>query len=165
MIRGENHGIGDETVLMSLHSADHRGLRSWRLVVVNNTNTAEELRSKRGSAPERTLVSETAYRHCDSHLALRDSVHGTAHEGSLEDYITGDAAFRNNFGRSKVNLAGKEEEVVIGQAAVDAGVHEIGDGETIGPLVGLEVFKGLRGVEQGVGGGGHGGGVGKSLPD
>ena len=55
MIRGENHGIGDETVLMPLHSADHRGLRSWRLVVVDNTNTAEELQRKRAGGSHTVL--------------------------------------------------------------------------------------------------------------
>ena len=45
--------------------------------------------------------------------------------------------------RRKVNLAGEEEEVVVGQPAVDARVHEVGHGEPVGAFVALEDLEGL----------------------
>ena len=66
--------------------------------------------------------------------------------------------------RRKIDLPGQEEEVVVREPTVDARVHEVGHGESIGPFVAVEDVEGLRGIEDGVSVGGHGGGVGERLP-
>jgi hypothetical protein len=39
----ENHRIRDKTILMTLDRANHRCLRFWRLIVMDNTNASMEL--------------------------------------------------------------------------------------------------------------------------
>lgn len=43
---GKDDGISNEAVLVTLHGADHRGLRFCRLVVVNDTDASQELGNK-----------------------------------------------------------------------------------------------------------------------
>ena len=104
-----------------------------------------------------------AYRQRDRHLALRDGVHGGAHERRLEHDVARDLALRADLLRAEVNLAGKVEEVVVREPAVHAGVHQVLDGEPVRAFVALQDLDGVRGVEQGVGVGGHGGGGGQKI--
>ena len=105
-----------------------------------------------------------AYRQSYRHLALRHGVHWATHERRLEHDVARDAALRRDLVRRKIDLPGQEEEVVVREPAVDARVHEVGHGESIGPFVAVEDVEGLRGIEDGVSVGGHGGGVGERLP-
>ena len=102
-----------------------------------------------GRRMSRCAERESAHRHGNGHVALRDSVHGAAHERRLESDVPGDAAFCHDFMRTEVNFARQEEEVVVGQASVDGRVHKLADGETIGSVVGLENSEGSRGCEEG----------------
>ena len=185
MVRTEYDRLVDEAVLVPLDRADHSRLRLGRLVVVNDADAAEELLNKGRDRAHRTRCrareekrgrggrgggrATAAYRKRDSHLALRDGVHGRAHERRLEHDVARDAALRADLLRREVDLAGQEEEVVVREPAVDARVHQVGDGEPVRAFVALQDLDGVRRVEQGVGvgvgGGGHGGGVGKRLPD
>ena len=91
------------------------------------------------------------YRHRDGHVRLGDGVHGAAHEGRLEYDVARDATLRrDNVGR-KIDLPGKEREVVVGKAPVNCAVHKLLDGETIaGLVVCLKDFeRGFRGQEAG----------------
>ena len=142
-----------------------------------DADAAEELLNKGRDTRHRTrcLAREenggkggratAAYRKRDSHLALRDGVHGRAHERRLEHDVARDAALRADLLRREVDLAGQEEEVVVRESAVHARVHQVGDGEPVRAFVALQDLDGVRGVEEGVGVGGHGGGVGERLPD
>ena len=67
----------------------------------------------------------------DGHVALGDSVHRATHEWGLEDDIASDAAFGDDFRSWEVNFSRQKKEVVVGQPPVDAGVHEVCDGEAI----------------------------------
>jgi hypothetical protein len=77
--RGREHnGVQDETVLVSLHLADHLGLVLGGAVVVDDTETTEQ-------------------GHVDSHVVLGDSVHGGGHEGGLQRDTLSDRGGQVNF--------------------------------------------------------------------
>ena len=123
--------------------------------MVDDTNTTEELQTRIqnvGDTWSLTLAwmggwMVRAHRHRDSHLALRDGVHGTTHERCLEHDVSGDPALGDDLVCTEIDVPRQEEEVVVGEAAVLTFVHELLDGEPIVSLVGLEVLDGGGGVE------------------
>lgn len=116
---GDEDWVVDEAILVSLHLADHFSLIFWRAVVVNDTNTA--LKS-----------------HVDGHFVLGHGVHGRGHKGGLERDALGNGRIKGDIGGGEANVAGKEEKVIVGQTAVDLGVHQIMDAESITGFVLLE---------------------------
>lgn len=62
---GENNGLQDEAVFVSLHLSDHLRLLVWGAVVMNDAESTEQ-------------------GHMDGHLVLGDSVHGRGKERGLE---------------------------------------------------------------------------------
>lgn len=80
--------------------------------------------------------------HVDSHLVLRDSVHGGRHEGSLESDALGDGGVECYLGGREANVARHQQEVIVRKTAVLGSIHELVDIETIGSLVFLEHIEG-----------------------
>lgn len=78
-LRGENDGVQDETVFVSLNLADHLGLVLGSTVVVDNTKTTEQ-------------------GHVDSHVVLGDSIHGRGQKGSLQRNTLGHRGIKGNIG-------------------------------------------------------------------
>jgi hypothetical protein len=111
-----DNGVEDETVLVTLDLADHVGLGFRRAVVVNNTKT--------------TLES-----HVDGHLVLCDSVHRGRDEGGLEGDTLGDRRIERDFRGSEANVAGEEQEVIVGKTTVLGCIHKLVDVEAILHLV------------------------------
>ncbi len=91
-----------------------------------------------------------AHRHVYGHLSLGDGVHRATHERGLENDVSGDFALGNNLLGREVNLAWEHEEVVLGETAVDAGVHELLNGKAVCMLIVAEVLKSSGGVEVGL---------------
>lgn len=96
MLRRKDDRVRNESVFVSLDSAYHSGLRFGCLIMVNNTNSSEELIEKNtriwiGSSllPK---GQECAYRHRDGHLAFRHCIHWTAHKWGLEHHFLSDPA-------------------------------------------------------------------------
>lgn len=75
----ENDGVQDETVLVSLHLADHLGLVLGGTVVVDNTQTTEQ-------------------GHVDSHVVLGDGVHGRGQKRSLQGDALGNRGVQADIG-------------------------------------------------------------------
>lgn len=123
-----DNGVVDEAVLVTLDLADHIGLRVGRAVVVDDTKTA--------------LQS-----HVDGHLILSHSVHRGGDKGSLESDALGDLGVKRDGGGGEADVAGEEEEIIVGQATVLGGVHELVDVKTIEGLVLLEHLKGIEVVK------------------
>lgn len=76
---GEDNGIKDEAVLVSLHLADHLGLSLRRAVVVDDTETTEQ-------------------GHVDGHVVLGDGVHGRRQKGSLQRDTLGNRGIKRHIG-------------------------------------------------------------------
>lgn len=76
---GDDNGVQDETVLVSLNLADHLRLILGGAVVVNNTQTTEQS-------------------HVDSHVVLGDSVHGGGQKGSLQGDTLGNRGIQGDIG-------------------------------------------------------------------
>ncbi|KAI6769888.1 hypothetical protein HG530_004517 [Fusarium avenaceum] len=123
-----DHRVEDETVLVTLDLADHVGLGLRRAVVVNNTKT--------------TLES-----HVDGHLVLRDSVHRGRDEGGLEGDTLSDGRIERDFRGSEANVAGEEQEVIVGKTTVLGCIHKLVDVEAILHLVLLQHLEGCGEVE------------------
>lgn len=132
-VAGNDDGVEDETVLVSLDLADHVGLSLGRAVVVNDTQTALES-------------------HVDGHLVLSDRVHGGRDEGGLEGDALGDGGIKSHRRGSKANVARQKEEIVVSEATVLGGVHQLVQVEAILLLVLTEHLEGATVVEDG---GGH----------
>lgn len=124
----DNNGIEDEAVFVTLHLANHVSLLVGGAVVVDDTNT--------------TLKS-----HVNGHLVLRDSVHGGRHEGSLEGDTLGDGRVENDLGSREANVSWQQQEIIVCQATMLGGVHELVDVEAIMSLVVLEQLECLGVVE------------------
>ena len=88
-----------------------------------------------------------AHRHVYGHLSLGDGVHRATHERGLEDDVARDFALGYNLLGREVNLAWEHEEVVVGETAVDAGVHELLNGKAVCMLIVAEVLESGGGVE------------------
>ncbi len=115
--------VEDEAVFIALHLANHVSLLIGRAVVVNDTKT--------------TLKS-----HVNGHLVLGDGVHGRRHKGSLERDALGDVGVKGDLGGREANVAREDEEVIVGQATVLNGVHELVEIEAIEGLVLAEHLEG-----------------------
>lgn len=76
--------------------------------------------------------------HVDGHLVLGDSVHGGGDKGSLEGDALGDGRVEDDFRGREANVAGQQQEVIVGQTAVLGRVHELVEVEAIVRLVLLE---------------------------
>ena len=73
--------------------------------------------------------------HVDGHLVLGDGVHGGGHKGRLERDALGDGGIEGDLGGREANVAGEDEEVVVGQTTVLGRVHELLSVEAIAGLV------------------------------
>lgn len=122
-VAGNDDGVEDEAVFITLHLADHVGLLLGGAVVVDDT--------------EATLKS-----HVNGHLVLSHSVHGRRDKGSLEGDALGDVGVEHDLGGGEANVARKDEEIIVGQATVLDSVHELVEVETIEGLVLLEHLEG-----------------------
>lgn len=89
----------------------------------------------------------TLQSHVDSHLVLGDGVHGGRDEGSLESDALGDRSIERHRRGSEANVAGKQQEVVVGETAVLGSIHELVEIESIVALVLLEDVEGCGMVE------------------
>ena len=67
----------------------------------------------------------------DGHLCFCDGIHRATQEGGLQDDVTSDSGLCDDVGRWKVNLSWEDQEIVVGEAALDLRVHELLDGEPI----------------------------------
>ena len=76
--------------------------------------------------------------HVDCHVMLRDCVHRRGHEGSLESDSLGNGRLKRDNGGREADVAGKKQEIVVGEPTADFGVHEIFDAETIALFVLVE---------------------------
>lgn len=121
---GDEDGIVDEAILVSLDLADHLGLVIWGAVVMNDTNTALQC-------------------HVDGHVVLGDRVHGGGHERGLERDALGDGRIEGDVGGGEADVARQEKEVVVCQTTVDLGVHQVVDAESIAGFILLEDLLGL----------------------
>ena len=130
LVGAEAERLGDEAVLVLLDLAHNSSLLDGRHVVVNNTHTAHETNG-------------------DGHVGLGDRVHRTGEEGGVEGHVAGDLGLEADLGGGKVDEAGENEKVIVGQTTVGARVDELRHGKTVASLVRLEVGQGLRGVERG----------------
>lgn len=130
-VLGDDDRVVDEAVLVALDLADHVGLSIGRAVVVDDTDA--------------TLQS-----HMDGHLVLGDRVHGGGDEGGLERDALRDGGIEGDVGGGEANVARQEEEVIVRQTAVNLGVHEILNAESIAGFILLEDLLGL-GVVQDLG--------------
>lgn len=90
--------------------------------------------------------------HVDGHLVLSDRVHGGRDEGSLEGDALGDGGIKRHRGGGKANVARQKEEIVVRQATMLGGVHQLVQVEAILLLVLAEHLEGGAVVEDG---GGH----------
>lgn len=135
---GDDDRVGDEAVLVPLNLAHHVGLAVGRAVVVDNTQTA--------------LQS-----HVDGHLMLGDRVHGRGQEGRLQGDALGDGRVEVDLGGGEADVARQDQEVVVRQATVLLGVHEVVNAEPITVRVLRQVLDGVLEVQRGS----HGGGVGE----
>lgn len=141
-VAANDNGVEDEPVLVSLDLADHVGLGLGGAVVVDNSQTA--------------LQS-----HVDGHLVLSDSVHGRRDEGGLEGDALCDGGIKRHLRGRKADVAGQQQEVIVGQTAVLGRVHELVEVEAILGLVLVQHVE-SRGVVEDLGvaaGDGHGGGT------
>lgn len=127
-LAGDDDGVGNEAVLESLDLGNHLGLLVGRAVVVNDTQT--------------TLQS-----HVDGHLVLGDGVHGRGDEGGLEGDSLCYGRIKGNIGGGETNVARQEEEIIVGEASSQLGVHQVLDAQTIAALVLLEEVEGGGVVE------------------
>lgn len=89
----------------------------------------------------------TLQSHVDSHLVLGDGVHGGRNEGSLESDALGDRSIERHRRGSEANVAGKQQEVVVGKTTVLGSIHELVEIESIVALVLLEDVEGCGMVE------------------
>jgi hypothetical protein len=130
--REEADGVGDEAVLEPegggtgsvrlekrrktevyalLDSANHVGLHLRREVVVDDTETSEELSRKKEKGQEqgkkRMERGEETNSDGDSHVGLGDSVHGGGEEGSLENRPLGDPRLEGDCRSGEVDVARK----------------------------------------------------------
>lgn len=80
---GEDDGIEDEAVLVSLDFTDHLGLVLSAAVVVDDTQTTEQS-------------------HMNGHVVLGDSVHGGGQQRSLQRNTLSDGGVQNGIGSREV---------------------------------------------------------------
>ena len=117
MVWREDHGIGNKAIFMALHGTDHSGLRCSWLIVVYNTDAAQQLHVASVKMSRSTSLLE-AHRHRNSHFISCDGIHRTADERRLEKDVSGNATFCDDFVGRKVDFARKDEEVIVGEAAM-----------------------------------------------
>lgn len=147
MIRGQTDRVCDETILVSFDGSDHGSLCFSGLVVVNNANAAQQLAKHRKASQSPCKIDEHEWTcsHADRHLRLRHGVHRAAHERRLEHDVARHPYVRRHLTGCEVDATGEDEEVVVGESAVRARVHELCGGEAIARRVGAEVLdSGLR---------------------
>jgi hypothetical protein len=117
--RLNDNRVEDEAVLETLDLADHVGLFLGGAVVVDDTETTLE-------------------GHVDSHLVFGDSVHGRGHKGRLEGDALGDRRVKQDLRGREADVSGKHEEVIVGEASMRPGVHQLCHGKAI---LGLELLE------------------------
>lgn len=128
----KNDWIQDKAILESLDLLDHLGLLISRTVVVNDT--------------ESTLQSNV-----NSHIMFSNGIHGGGDKWSLERDPLGDWRIENDFGSSKSNVTGKNEEIIVGQASVLLGVEEGLDIQSIALFILFKDLKSLGAVQKLIG--------------
>ena len=128
----DDNGVEDKTVLVSLDFADHVGLSLNGAIVVNDTKAA--------------LQSDV-----DGHLVLGDGVHGGRDEWGLEGDTLGDGGIESHGRGSEANVTRQQQEVIVSQAAVLGGIHELVEVKAIASLVLAEHVEG-RAMVQDLGG-------------
>lgn len=124
-VRVKAEWLGNEPVFVLLDLANDAGLLLRAHVVVNDTHTAHQA-------------------HSNSHLSLSDRVHGRRKERSVKRNVPGDPGAKANIGSVEVDKARKNEEVIVSETTVLAGVDQLGHAKTIAGGVGLEVLESLR---------------------
>ena len=85
--------------------------------------------------------------HMDCHIMLSNSVHGRGNEWGLEGNAFRDWGVEDDFRGRKANVAGQNEEVIVGQTAMFLGVKQAGNVKTIAFFVLLQDFEGLLVVQ------------------
>lgn len=85
---GDDNGIQDETVLVSLNLADHLRLILGGAVVVNDTQATEQS-------------------HVDSHVVLGDSVHGRGQKGGLQGDTLSNRGIQGDIGGGEACIGQK----------------------------------------------------------
>lgn len=94
-----DNGIEDETILVLLDLAHHLGLLVGAAVVMNNANASEES-------------------HEDSHVGLRDSVHGRRHQRQFQCDALGDLGVESNLVSRETDVTRQDEEVIVSVGGV-----------------------------------------------
>ena len=146
LVRGEDNGLGDESVFVALHSSDHRSLLLCSLVVVDNTNPSQEL-SRKTLAKTFEGGEGAAHRHRNGHLGLGHGIHRTTHERSFEGNIASDLALRVDGRCRKIDASWKEQEIVVGEATMDLRVHKIMHRQSILTTICLEMLESRLWIE------------------
>lgn len=121
---GDENGIVNEAILVSLDLADHLSLIIWGAVVVNDTNTALQC-------------------HMNGHVLLGDCVHGGGHKRGLECDALRDGRVEGDVGGGEADVARQEKEVVVCQSSVSLSIHQVVDAEAVAGFILLEDFLGL----------------------
>lgn len=136
MVRRKHDRIGDEAVFVPFNGAHHGSLRRWRLVVMHDTDTAQECET-------------------DGHLRFSDGIHWTTQKRCLQDDVASDLGIRDDVGCWKVDLSWKHQEIIVSETTLNLGVHELLDGEPIESGIGLQVSDGFGRIKKLFGWGGH----------
>ena len=79
----------------------------------------------------KTTQTRQTYSHGDSHLGLSDSIHGRRHEGRAKSNLLGDLGFQGRDMGREVNVAGEDQEVIVGQAAAQLFIEQGVDREAV----------------------------------
>ena len=87
----------------------------------------------------------------DRHAGFSYSVHGTTDKRGLECNVASDLGVGDNFASGKVDFTGKNEEVIVGEAASARGVKKLRDRKTVLRGIGLQNIECGRRVKVGLG--------------